>query len=165
MGFAMICLTTATGVATQLAAISNDTRLRLLFRLATGPQHVTRLAELVGAAATNVCQHLQLMRQAGLIESERKKFRVMYRVRPEILTPGSEGVLATIALGPYRLELKTDCEISSIDMTSNKETHSREECGGATRNQFTVSDRPLSFGPRARRKRTTRVKATALSKS
>ena len=144
-------------VAIQLAAISRSVRLRLLFRLATGPQHVTRLAEMVGAAATNVCQHLRQMQRAGLIECERQKYRVVYRVRPEILTPGGEGVLATLSLGPYRLQLLVDSEDTSIRRAATSETRSREDCVKTTRDPVKVSDRPMSFGRRARRKRAARV--------
>ena len=97
-------------VAIQLAAISQDIRLRLLFQLAASPHHVTRLAELVGTSATNVCQHLRLMRHAGLIECERQKFRVVYKIRPELLCPCGDGMLANLKVGPYRLQLMANKE-------------------------------------------------------
>ena len=105
---AMLCLDTVEGVAAQLAAIGHDVRLRLLYRLTTGPEYVTRLAKVVGAPATNVCQHLRVMRNAGLLDCRRKGQKMLYRLRPEILTPGSGDTLATLAIGPYKMQILAD---------------------------------------------------------
>ena len=101
----MLCLDAVENVAAQLAAIGHDIRIRLLYRLMDGPEYVTQLARGVGAPATNVCQHLRVMRKAGLVDCKRRGQKMLYLLRPEILTPGSDGGLPALAIGPCRMQL------------------------------------------------------------
>jgi len=104
----MFCPDTVENVAAQLAAIGHDVRIRLLYRLMDGPEYVTQLARGVGAPATNVCQHLRVMRKAGLLDCKRRGQKMLYQLRPEILTPGSNGALPALAIGPCRMQLLTE---------------------------------------------------------
>jgi len=101
----MFGLDTIEDVAAQLSAIGHNVRIRLLYRLMEGPEYVSQLARGVGAPVTNVCQHLQVMKKAGLLDCKRRGHKVLYRLRPEIISPGTNGALATLALGPYRMQL------------------------------------------------------------
>ncbi|MDB5306118.1 MAG: ArsR family transcriptional regulator [Gemmataceae bacterium] len=103
----MIAFPDAKKVAGMLAAVGEPTRMRILYRLAQGPHHVGQLAEMIGVPMVNMSHHLGVMRQAGLLEDEKDGRRVIYRFRPEIYTQGGEdGILATLALGLYRLVIK-----------------------------------------------------------
>src|SRR5215213_7462280 len=90
-------------IATLLAAISEPTRLRVLWLLTKGPEHVGRLAELVDIPMVNMSHHLGVMRQAGLLEDEKDGRRVVYKLRPEVFTPGTTAdILGVLTLGHYR---------------------------------------------------------------
>lgn len=101
----MIAFADAKKVAGMLAAVAEPTRMLILYRLAQGPHNVGQLAELIGIPMVNMSHHLGVMRQAGLLEDEKDGRRVIYKLRPEILTAGAGGVLATLTLGRYRLAI------------------------------------------------------------
>src|SRR5580704_4879937 len=96
-------------VAGMLAALAEPTRLQIAYHLASGPHHVSQLAELVGAPMVNMSHHLGVMRQAGLLDDEKQGRKVVYRFRPSIFTAGGDsGVLCTLAIGPFRVILRED---------------------------------------------------------
>lgn len=61
-------------------ALSNDRRLELLDLLAQGPRHVEALAAEADMPVANVSQHLQVLQNARLVESDREGTRVVYRL-------------------------------------------------------------------------------------
>ena len=61
-------------------ALASDKRLELLDLLAQAPRHVDALAAETEAPVANVSQHLQVLRNARLIDSERAGTRVIYRL-------------------------------------------------------------------------------------
>jgi len=66
----------------QLAA--NKTRFRIICTLAKGDFCVNEIAEIVGAKRlSNISQQLKMLRLAGLIESRRKKSKVIYSLTNE----------------------------------------------------------------------------------
>ena len=64
-------------------ALAHDRRLELLDLLAQGPRHVEALADEMETPVANVSQHLQVLRNARLVESERRGTRVVYRLADE----------------------------------------------------------------------------------
>lgn len=66
--------------------LASDRRLELLDLLAQGPRHVEALAQEADMSVANVSQHLQVLRQARLVETERRGTKVLYRLAgPEVL--------------------------------------------------------------------------------
>ncbi|WP_405148479.1 metalloregulator ArsR/SmtB family transcription factor [Sphaerisporangium sp. NBC_01403] len=61
--------------------LSDGTRLRLMWLLASGEYDVSSLAGAIGAARPSVSQHLAKLRLAGLVEARRDGRRVLYRAR------------------------------------------------------------------------------------
>ena len=61
-------------------ALASARRLELLDILAQGPRHVEALASETDMSVANVSQHLQVLRQARLVESEREGTRALYRL-------------------------------------------------------------------------------------
>jgi rhodanese-related sulfurtransferase/DNA-binding MarR family transcriptional regulator len=61
-------------------ALGNPQRLELVEHLAQGPRSVDALAAKLGLPIANVSQHLQAMRRAGLVTSERDGKFVKYRL-------------------------------------------------------------------------------------
>lgn len=64
-------------------ALGNSQRLELIEHLAQGPRSVDALATKMGLPIANVSQHLQAMRRAGLVTSERDGKFVNYRLADE----------------------------------------------------------------------------------
>jgi len=75
------------------AALSSTARLEFLELLAQGERPVESLATLTGNSIANTSQHLQRLRQAGLIEGRREGQYVYYRLA------GDEVVALLAALG------------------------------------------------------------------
>lgn len=61
-------------------ALASDRRLELLDLLAQGPRHVEALAAEADMTVANVSQHLQVLRQARLVETERLGTKILYRL-------------------------------------------------------------------------------------
>jgi len=62
------------------AALASEKRLELLDLLAQAPRHVDALAAETGMSVANVSQHLQQLRHARLVETERDGTKVRYRL-------------------------------------------------------------------------------------
>jgi len=81
-------------------AISAPKRLELLDLLCQGPRSVDALAEQAGISMANASHHLQALREARLVDSEKKGLRVEYRVAEEAV---SHFFLALREVGEARL--------------------------------------------------------------
>jgi len=64
-------------------ALGSDKRLEILDLLAQGPRYVDALAAEMEMSVANISQHLQVLRNAKLVESEREGTRVLYRLTDE----------------------------------------------------------------------------------
>ena len=60
--------------------LADPKRLRLIDALRPGEQSVGELAEALGASYPNVSQHLNVMRDAGLVATRREGTSVFYRL-------------------------------------------------------------------------------------
>lgn len=115
-------------VAVLLAAVAEPTRLRVLWQLAKGPEHVGKLADLVGIAMVNMSHHLGVMRQAGILDDEKDGRKVIYKLRPEVFTPSTEpNVLGVLALGPFRMILWAKGEPPPITSSSKSRRKSKSK--------------------------------------
>jgi rhodanese-related sulfurtransferase/DNA-binding HxlR family transcriptional regulator len=72
--------------ASVAKALGNGHRAEIVDVLAQGERSVDELAAEIGQSVANTSQHLQVLAQAGLVQSRRAGARVIYR-------PASEGVL------------------------------------------------------------------------
>ena len=61
-------------------ALASERRLELLDLLAQAPRRVEALAQEAGMSVANVSQHLQVLKNARLVESERRGTSVTYRL-------------------------------------------------------------------------------------
>jgi rhodanese-related sulfurtransferase/DNA-binding transcriptional ArsR family regulator len=61
-------------------ALASDKRLELVDLLAQAPRHVDALAQETGMSVANVSQHLQVLRSANLVQSERQGNMTFYRL-------------------------------------------------------------------------------------
>jgi DNA-binding transcriptional ArsR family regulator len=87
--------------ATLCRALNDPKRLLLLHALAAGPASVGSLAAAVDATVANVSQHLAVLRERGLVDSERDGLNMIYSLRyPELI-----GTIADLR-GILRAELR-----------------------------------------------------------
>ncbi len=61
-------------------ALSNGNRLEILEYLAQAERSVEELAKISGLSVANTSQHLQQLRQVGLVSSSKQGLRVFYRI-------------------------------------------------------------------------------------
>lgn len=84
--------------ATLCHALNDPKRLLLIHALANGPSSVSALAAMVEASVANVSQHLAVLRDRGLVDSERDGLNVIYSLRyPELVDAVAQlrGILRT----------------------------------------------------------------------
>ena len=67
-------------------ALANGYRLELLELLAQGERSVDALAQVSGLSVANASQHLQQLRQAGLVANRKQGQKVFYRLNGEDVT-------------------------------------------------------------------------------
>lgn len=61
-------------------ALSNGNRLQILEYLAQAERSVDELSSIAGLSVANTSQHLQLLRQLGLVSSSKRGLKVYYRI-------------------------------------------------------------------------------------
>ena len=64
-----------------IKALAHPTRLFLIEELCAEERCVCQLAEMVGSDMSTVSKHLALLRQAGIVEDEKRGKQVFYRLR------------------------------------------------------------------------------------
>jgi len=67
--------------ARVLKALAHPSRLLMVEELSRGERCVCELAELVGAEMPTVSRHLALLREAGIVDDEKRGVQVFYRLR------------------------------------------------------------------------------------
>jgi ArsR family transcriptional regulator len=72
--------------ARVLKALAHPSRLLMLDALSGGEQCVCELRALIGADLSTVSKHLSVMRDAGILESEKRGPQVYYRLRVPCIT-------------------------------------------------------------------------------
>lgn len=79
-------------------ALGDPTRRAILLRLAASPADVTQLQSRFSFSQPAISQHLRALRDAGIVEAEKRGRRQIYRLRPGGLRPVEDLVAA---LGRY----------------------------------------------------------------
>ena len=65
----------------MIKAMAHPTRLFLIEELCRQERSVGDLAEMVGSDISTVSKHLALLRQVGIVQSEKRGKQVFYRLR------------------------------------------------------------------------------------
>lgn len=68
-------------VAKLCKALNDPKRLMVLWALSTQPHSVNELSSLLSSPASNVSQHLAILRAHGLVDTERRGNSVYYHLR------------------------------------------------------------------------------------
>lgn len=91
MSYQSVLISATTDVVTR--ALADPLRVRIVELLAEEQLCTCHLVELTGARQTNLSNHLRVLRESGLVETEPAGRYTYYRLRPD--------ALATLA-GHYR---------------------------------------------------------------
>jgi DNA-binding transcriptional ArsR family regulator len=79
------------------------TRVRIIELLKTkGPLGAKRIAQVIGVTPAAVSQHLKVLKQAGLVNSERKGYFIPYRVDAKGLEDCCSGLIEVCTCKPDR---------------------------------------------------------------
>ncbi|MEU6212095.1 MULTISPECIES: metalloregulator ArsR/SmtB family transcription factor [unclassified Streptomyces] len=101
-----------TSVDTDLIRVLADPlRLRIVTLLARETLCTTHLVEETGAKQTNLSNHMKVLREAGVVETEPCGRYVYYRLRPEVIEAlaGQFADLAQTARATAETNLKRSC--------------------------------------------------------
>ncbi|MBT2452606.1 helix-turn-helix transcriptional regulator [Streptomyces sp. ISL-43] len=101
-----------TSVDTDLIRVLADPlRLRIVTLLAQETLCTTHLVEETGAKQTNLSNHLKVLREAGVVETEPCGRFIYYRLRPEVIAQlaGQFADLAQTARATAEANLKRSC--------------------------------------------------------
>ncbi|GAA1896949.1 metalloregulator ArsR/SmtB family transcription factor [Streptomyces sodiiphilus] len=101
-----------TSVDTDLMRVLSDPlRLRIVTLLAHETLCTTHLVDETGARQTNLSNHLRVLREAGVVETEPCGRFTYYRLRPEVLETlaGSFAALAATARNTAATDTKRSC--------------------------------------------------------
>ncbi|MER6523096.1 ArsR/SmtB family transcription factor [Streptomyces sp. NPDC060334] len=101
-----------TSVDTDLIRVLADPlRLQIVTLLARETLCTTHLVEETGAKQTNLSNHLKVLREAGVVETEPCGRYIYYRLRPEVIEAlaGQFADLAQAARSTAEANLKRSC--------------------------------------------------------
>lgn len=94
-----------------MRAVADPLRLRIVTLLARETLCTTHLIEETGARQTNLSNHLRVLREAGVVDTEPCGRFTYYRLRPEVLEElsGVLGDLAAVARTTAETGRKRSC--------------------------------------------------------
>ncbi|NED09933.1 metalloregulator ArsR/SmtB family transcription factor [Streptomyces sp. SID9124] len=92
-----------------IRALGDPLRLRIVNLLARETLCTTHLVEETGARQTNLSNHMKVLREAGIVETEPCGRYTYYRLRPEVLAGLSEQFAALAASARGAGEKKRAC--------------------------------------------------------
>lgn len=67
-----------------LKVLADETRLAVVQQLMQGPRHVGAINEHLRVEPTLLSHHLKVLREAGIVETEREGKSILYRLSPEV---------------------------------------------------------------------------------
>jgi DNA-binding transcriptional ArsR family regulator len=91
-------------ISSVFHALADPTRRAVVERLGRGPASTTELARPFGMALPSFAQHLQLLEQAGLVQSHKQGRVRHYRLAPRPLAAVEDWMQAQQALWNQRLD-------------------------------------------------------------
>ena len=98
-----------------LKALADPDRLKLIQCLQLGPKRVGELTRELHKPIANVSHHLGLLRDAGIVTSNKSGRFVTYCLAPNILKSADKSPLNVLDFGCCRLELGEAGEVQSAE--------------------------------------------------
>src|SRR4030067_2410108 len=102
-----------------------ETRVKIIELLKTkGPLGVTDIAGVVGITPAAVSQHLKVLRQAGLVRSERKGYWIPYSIEEEALENCRQVLNEVCTCGCREICRFKEKDLSDLNLESLKKSES-----------------------------------------
>ncbi|WP_199444355.1 ArsR/SmtB family transcription factor [Umezawaea beigongshangensis] len=95
--------------AEVLRVLADPLRARIVELLAVEALCTCHLVEETGARQSNVSNHLRLLREAGLVDSESHGRFTYYRLRPDVLDGLARGIAAVAEQARTTTEIRRPC--------------------------------------------------------
>lgn len=76
----------SSGCADRLFALADENRLRIVTVLRRGPMNVSQIAKATDSDVATVSHHLQILKDGGIVESNKLGRFVIYRLHPDVRT-------------------------------------------------------------------------------
>ncbi|MFB4193340.1 ArsR/SmtB family transcription factor [Streptomyces carpaticus] len=92
-----------------MRVLGDPLRLKIVTLLARETLCTTHLVEETGAKQTNLSNHMKILREAGVVETEPCGRYIYYKLRPEVLAGLSEQFAALAAAARGACENKRPC--------------------------------------------------------
>ncbi|GAA1407047.1 metalloregulator ArsR/SmtB family transcription factor [Kitasatospora putterlickiae] len=92
-----------------LRVLSDPLRLRIVTLLARETLCTTHLVEETGARQTNLSNHLKVLRDAGVVDTEPCGRFTYYRLKPEVLEALSSQLASLAATARANADVKRSC--------------------------------------------------------
>jgi DNA-binding transcriptional ArsR family regulator len=97
--------------AEQLKALSEPVRLRIVSALRGGPKSVSDLSDALKVELVTVSHHLQILRNARIVTTERKGRFILYSLHEDVFQATDSGRASEhLDLGCCRLEIPKDAK-------------------------------------------------------
>ncbi|MFH1313548.1 MAG: metalloregulator ArsR/SmtB family transcription factor [Candidatus Eisenbacteria bacterium] len=101
------------------------TRVKIIELLKTkGPLGSKRISQIVGVTPAAVSQHLRVLKQAGLVNSERKGYFIPYRVDAKGLEDCCSGLIEVCTCEPNRparIMVRRSRRMGAVELRKRKE--------------------------------------------
>jgi ArsR family transcriptional regulator len=98
----------------ELRALADPLRARIVELLAAEQLCTCHLAELTGARQTNISNHLRVLREAGLVETQPAGRYTYYRLRPEAFSLIAEHYAALADRAHAAAQLRRPCAGTAV---------------------------------------------------
>jgi ArsR family transcriptional regulator len=103
-------------------ALGVETRLKIFEIIkAEGPLGVKRIAEIVGITPAAVSQHVKILRQAGLVKSERNGYYIPYSVDEEAVDDCCGTMLRVCSCHLHHHHGKNGCRNGDVQLETLRE--------------------------------------------
>lgn len=83
-------LSETTSCANRLRVLADETRLMVVKQLMQGPKHVGEINAVMNVESTLLSHHLKVLRDAGLVLSQRDGKAVLYQLAPGVGALGDD---------------------------------------------------------------------------
>ena len=89
----------------MLRLLADPERLLIIQALREGPKNVGEIGASTDQKIANVSHHLKVLREGGLVESQRDGRYMQYRLSPSAFIPAKAGSADLLDIGCCRIEL------------------------------------------------------------
>jgi DNA-binding transcriptional ArsR family regulator len=99
--------------AQKLRLLADPERLLIVQALRQGPRNVSQIAAATDQKIANVSHHLKVLREGGIVASQRDGRFVRYQLASDVYTPAAPGTAEFLDLGCCRIEIPNELRMKT----------------------------------------------------